>query len=330
MFIDSIPIFYKKYFLAAFIFSHSFFPQILADEDPEDDVFSAPQIDKVDKIDMPTLSGKGKEREFHSDRTNLRRSATRSPSIRASRKSHKLSGQNTGKRPLGGKNRPPSELESLLEEKMREKTVRLSLEKEKQKELEEKWLTYRMPRKVAAPVEKILREIESPSPDFYSILGVGLSADLVDIRRSYRDLSLLVHPDKNPHPRSELAFDGLQSAYEVLSDANSRREYDEEVRKLRRVRRLTARKLRRQCSEFYQNTLSRWLQLRQQLAEGAVPEEVESLRAAMGDGLMALLHLLAHFALLPSATDRWLMGRELLWRHRRGVALLAATWSLLR
>jgi curved DNA-binding protein CbpA len=64
-------------------------------------------------------------------------------------------------------------------------------------------------------------------PSYYEILGVGPEASLDEIKRSFRSLAMRHHPDKNKNSEeSRLRFMKIVEAYEVLSDANSRRTYD--------------------------------------------------------------------------------------------------------
>jgi len=65
--------------------------------------------------------------------------------------------------------------------------------------------------------------------DYYKALGVPEEATEADIRRAYRKLAKQCHPDT--HPGSEERFKEISSAYDVLSDAAKRKEYDE-VRRL--------------------------------------------------------------------------------------------------
>ncbi len=64
--------------------------------------------------------------------------------------------------------------------------------------------------------------------DLYSTLGVGKTADAAEIKRSYRKLTQQFHPDKNPGDKqAEDRFKEVSSAYEVLSDPDKRKNYDE-------------------------------------------------------------------------------------------------------
>ncbi|QVK19450.1 molecular chaperone DnaJ [Mycoplasmatota bacterium] len=62
--------------------------------------------------------------------------------------------------------------------------------------------------------------------DYYDILGVGKSATDDEIKRAYRKLAKKYHPDVNQEAGAEEKFKEVQKAYEVLSDANNRANYD--------------------------------------------------------------------------------------------------------
>lgn len=55
--------------------------------------------------------------------------------------------------------------------------------------------------------------------DYYELLEIDEEAEFDDIKRAYRRLALLNHPDKNPHRIEEATkvFADLQQAYEVRS-----------------------------------------------------------------------------------------------------------------
>ncbi len=64
--------------------------------------------------------------------------------------------------------------------------------------------------------------------DFYEVLGVNRDASDDDIKKSYRKLAMKHHPDRNPDSReSEDKFKEAKLAYEILSDANKRAQYDQ-------------------------------------------------------------------------------------------------------
>lgn len=61
----------------------------------------------------------------------------------------------------------------------------------------------------------------------YEMLGVQKTATNDDIRRSYKRLALVLHPDKNKAPDAVHRFQAMQRAYEVLKDEKKRAVYDE-------------------------------------------------------------------------------------------------------
>ncbi len=64
--------------------------------------------------------------------------------------------------------------------------------------------------------------------DFYQALGVAKDASAPEIKKAYRKLARELHPDKNPgDAKSEARFKEVSEAYDVLSDATRRKEYDE-------------------------------------------------------------------------------------------------------
>jgi len=65
--------------------------------------------------------------------------------------------------------------------------------------------------------------------DYYKVLGITSSATDKEITRAYRKLAKQHHPDTNPG--SEERFKEISVAYDVLGDADKRKEYDE-VRRL--------------------------------------------------------------------------------------------------
>ena len=63
--------------------------------------------------------------------------------------------------------------------------------------------------------------------NFYEILEIPETANLDDIKKSYRKLSMIYHPDKNKNnPESTAKFQKISEAYETLGDKDKKNEYD--------------------------------------------------------------------------------------------------------
>ena len=65
--------------------------------------------------------------------------------------------------------------------------------------------------------------------DFYKILGVDKTANEAEIKKAYRKLALKWHPDRNPDNVDEATqkFKEISEAYDVLSDSEKRKVYDQ-------------------------------------------------------------------------------------------------------
>jgi curved DNA-binding protein len=64
--------------------------------------------------------------------------------------------------------------------------------------------------------------------DYYRILGVEKGASEKDVKQAYRRLARKYHPDVNPNNKAaQEKFKEINEAYQVLSDSDKRRKYDE-------------------------------------------------------------------------------------------------------
>src|SRR5687768_1446544 len=64
--------------------------------------------------------------------------------------------------------------------------------------------------------------------DYYAVLGVSASASQDEIKKQYRKLAAKHHPDKNSSdPKAAERFKEISEAYQVLGDAEKRKQYDE-------------------------------------------------------------------------------------------------------
>jgi DnaJ-class molecular chaperone len=63
--------------------------------------------------------------------------------------------------------------------------------------------------------------------DYYEVLGVGRNATAEEIRKAYRRLARKYHPDVNTEPDAAQRFAEITEAYDVLSDPERRKTYDQ-------------------------------------------------------------------------------------------------------
>ena len=64
--------------------------------------------------------------------------------------------------------------------------------------------------------------------DYFKVLGVERGADADTVKRAFRKLARQFHPDVNPGDKSaEAKFKEISEAYEVLSDPDKRRRYEQ-------------------------------------------------------------------------------------------------------
>ena len=65
------------------------------------------------------------------------------------------------------------------------------------------------------------------SKSLYDTLDVSQSASADEIKKAYRKLARKYHPDINKSPEAEEKFKELNAAYEILSDEQKKRQYDQ-------------------------------------------------------------------------------------------------------
>ncbi|MEQ1557209.1 MAG: DnaJ domain-containing protein, partial [Gallionella sp.] len=59
------------------------------------------------------------------------------------------------------------------------------------------------------------------------ILGIAPNATPDEIKKRYRAMAMRFHPDRNSDEGAQVRFNAIQKAYEVLSDAQLRADYDQ-------------------------------------------------------------------------------------------------------
>lgn len=99
----------------------------------------------------------------------------------------------------------------------------------------------------AAPGQELerllaLADVPEDELDPFSVLGVELHATEAELKRAYRQLAVQVHPDKNKHPRAGEAFKVLRAAWDIVSNPETRREYE--------LKRMAASELSKSMNEF--------------------------------------------------------------------------------
>ncbi|XP_029906713.1 dnaJ homolog subfamily C member 14 [Myripristis murdjan] len=87
-----------------------------------------------------------------------------------------------------------------------------------------------------------LAEIPEGELDPFTVLGVEVHATEAELKKAYRQLAVQVHPDKNKHPRAGEAFKVLRAAWDIVSNPETRREYE--------LKRMAATELSKSMNEF--------------------------------------------------------------------------------
>jgi curved DNA-binding protein CbpA len=67
--------------------------------------------------------------------------------------------------------------------------------------------------------------------DHYRVLELARDASPEDIQRSYRNLALRYHPDRNAAPEAAARMSAINEAWKVLGDPQRRRDYDASLAK---------------------------------------------------------------------------------------------------
>lgn len=89
--------------------------------------------------------------------------------------------------------------------------------------------------------------------DYYALLGVSHAASSTEIKRAYRRLARLHHPDLNTQAQ-DAQIKRLNEAYEILSDSHKRAAYDEQLQQARQ----SAEEARRQREEANREPKMTW------------------------------------------------------------------------
>lgn len=87
-----------------------------------------------------------------------------------------------------------------------------------------------------------LAEVPEEELDPFTVLGVEVHATEAELKKAYRQLAVQVHPDKNKHPRAGEAFKVLRAAWDIVSNPETRREYE--------LKRMAATELSKSMNDF--------------------------------------------------------------------------------
>ena len=214
-------------------------------------------------------------------------------------------------------------LESLIPEEVRERAAeRDEAEQSKQARIER----MKVPRKFARPIEIVLRAYgDGIRPDLYGVLSTSQSADDMDIRKAFKTAALGVHPDKNPHPDAEEAFDMVQAAYETLSRASQRDAYDLALAKRASWAYKVRKSLRILKDETY-NLKARVKLFKARLDRDELDVEKEELVERIENVRTFFLQKWENFMAIPDLENRLLFVQERIHDHRYVIGSVAGYW----
>mmetsp|Transcript_9089 Transcript_9089/g.17046 ORF Transcript_9089/g.17046 Transcript_9089/m.17046 type:complete len:243 (-) Transcript_9089:6-734(-) len=93
----------------------------------------------------------------------------------------------------------------------------------------------------------------------YKVFGLNRHANesSKEIKKRYRKLSLLLHPDKNPGPESPRAFSILTDGYNCLMNSDCKDQYDEQLEELESQEVMRRKEIVRRVKELCQRTVER-------------------------------------------------------------------------
>lgn len=73
--------------------------------------------------------------------------------------------------------------------------------------------------------------MNEPKTEYYAALGLQSDASLADIKKAFRQKASQFHPDRNTATDAAARFREIQQAYDVLSNDETRKAYDDNRRR---------------------------------------------------------------------------------------------------
>lgn len=73
--------------------------------------------------------------------------------------------------------------------------------------------------------------MNEPKTEYYAALGLQSDASLTDIKKAFRQKASQYHPDRNTAADAATRFREIQQAYDVLSNDETRKAYDDNRRR---------------------------------------------------------------------------------------------------
>jgi DnaJ-class molecular chaperone len=73
--------------------------------------------------------------------------------------------------------------------------------------------------------------MNEPKTEYYAALGLQSDASLADIKKAFRQKASQFHPDRNTAANAATRFREIQQAYDVLSNDETRKAYDDNRRR---------------------------------------------------------------------------------------------------
>lgn len=222
------------------------------------------------------------------------------------------------------------------------------MEKEKDVQTNEiilRYQRYNISRQYAYPIELIISQYESNAYSLYDILQLSSSSydineDIIDtsiLKKQYRSLALIIHPDKNPHPDAKQAFDYLQEAYDTLSSLVLRQRYNEYYKKIKKQQMMTWKKYKRCIKDMIVNTQAQWQLTKMEMKDKSLISIVfglvqQHVIQVIKEKRREVIHLLQHFSLLD-VKNKVMLYHELLflrsrWQRSLGLVIIFTLASL--